>query len=184
LLELLVVLVVLGVLFASLVEGMRVGLLAWRTEARLAGTQDEFTVVDGVLRHLVQGMDPGSELNPAPFTADTTHMDFITVLPQAAGFAPERQMQAKLLVDAEHRLLLVWRPWLNAERLSTPPPPSETVLLHGVARVDLAFWRPGVGWLGAWRFPNLPALIRVRLRFVAGDPRRWPDIITAPVLRQ
>ena len=182
LLELLVTLVVLGLLVVGLAQGLRVGLLAWRTEGQLAGAGDEFAVVDGTLRHLIQGMDPGDELESAPFTADTTDMDFITVLPDAVGFAPGREMQARLQVDAAHRLVLVWRPWLGAERLTAPPPPAETVLLNGVARIELAFWYPPAGWLGAWQFPDLPALIRIRVHFVAGNRRRWPDIIAAPAL--
>ncbi len=182
LLELLVTLVVLGLLIVGLTQGMRVGLSAWRTEGRLAGTQDEFAVIDGTLRHLIQGIDPGDELDAAPFTADTTNMDFVAMLPDAVGFAPGREMQATLQVDAAHRLVLLWRPWLSAERLTAASPPTVTVLLHGVARIELAFWRPRIGWLGVWQFPDLPALIRIRLHFVAGDARRWPDIVAAPVL--
>jgi len=182
LLELLVTLVVLGLLIVGLTQGMRGGLFAWRTEGRLADAQDEFAVIDGTLRHLVQGIDPGDELDAAPFTADTTNMNFVATLPDAVGFAPGREMQARLQVDAAHRLVLLWQPWLSAERLSAPLPPSETVLLHGVAQIELAYWRPRVGWLAVWRFPDLPGLIRIRLHFVAGDARRWPDIIAAPVL--
>jgi general secretion pathway protein J len=78
--------------------------------------------------------------------------------------------------------MLRWRPYLRATRLRPLPPPNETELLRGVSRIELAFWRPGGGWVSTWRSPDLPALVRVRLDFPSGDPRHWPDIVASPAL--
>jgi general secretion pathway protein J len=92
-------------------------------------------------------------------------------------------MRATLRVDADHRLVLRWSPSVRARRLRPQPAaPTETELLRGVSHIELAFWRPGGDWVGSWQSADLPALVRVRLRFPPGDPRRWPDIVAAPGL--
>ena len=181
LLELLVALTVLGFLFVVLAQGVHFGLLAGATEMRLTSGNDDFNTLDNTLRHLIEVVEPGDDLDPAPFTATADSLDCITVLPNASGSTSGRRVQATLLVDPEHRLVLRWRPSLHARQLR-PPAPSEAELLRGVSRLELAFWRPGGGWVSTWRSPDLPTLVRVRLHFPAGDLRHWPDIVAAPAL--
>jgi general secretion pathway protein J len=182
LLELLVALTVLGFLFAGLAQGVHFGLLAWATETHLTGGNDDFNTLDSTLRHLIEVADPGDDLDSAPFAANRDRLDCITVLPNAYGGMLGRRIRATLLVDADHRLMLRWQPSARATRLRGPPEPTETELLRGVSRIELAFWRPGGAWVSAWRSPDLPTLVRVRLHFPPGDPRRWPDIVAAPIL--
>jgi general secretion pathway protein J len=182
LLELLVALTVLGLLLVGLTQGVHFGLLAWDTEARLSNGNDDFTTLDSTLRHLIEGADPGDDLDPAPFVGGRDRLDCITALPAAGDPTGVRRMQAVLLVDARHRLVLRWRPYLNAQRLGPTPTHTETELLRGVSRMELAFWRPGGGWASTWRLPDLPTLVRIRLEFPAGDARHWPDIVAAPLL--
>ncbi|HEY2226284.1 MAG TPA: prepilin-type N-terminal cleavage/methylation domain-containing protein [Xanthobacteraceae bacterium] len=182
LLEVLVALTVLGFVFAGLAQGVQFGLLAGATEARLTGGNDDFDVVDNALRHLVEAAYPGDDGEPAPFAAAGDRLDWVTSLPDAVGATAGRHMQATLLVDAGHRLVLRWRPFARARSLRAPPAPIETELLRGVARMELAFWRPGGGWVSAWRARDLPTLVRVRLQFPRGDARQWPAIVAAPRL--
>jgi general secretion pathway protein J len=182
LLEILVALIVLGFLLIGLAQGVHFGLLAWGTEVRLTSGNDGFTTLDDTVRHIVEGADPGDDISAAPFVGSRDRLECITALPNAAGPSPNRRIHAMLLVDSDHRLVLRWRPYLHATRLGAPPPPTETELLRGVSRMELAFWRPGSGWVSSWQSPNLPTLVRVRLLFPAGDQRRWPDIVAAPVL--
>ena len=63
---------------------------------------------------------------------------------------------------------------------------AETVLIRtrrGVERIEASYWKSGPqpGWVRTWDGRGLPALIRVRLIFPASDPRRWPDIVVAPM---
>jgi len=125
--------------------------------------------------------DPG--IAP-PFAGSRDKMQFVTVLPDVAAGLPVRHVEAGLLVDSSHRLVLRWRPWIHAVRLRPVPPPVETELLRGVQGLELAFWHPGSGWVASWRNEDLPALIRIRVLFPPGDPRQWPDIVAAPALRR
>lgn len=179
LLEMLVALTVLGFILVGLAQGMHFGLMAWSTETRLSAGNADLETVDTMLRRVVEGAAPGGDLDPAPFAGSSDRLGCITALPNAAGPLPDRQMQAVLMVDAQHRLVLRWRPYVNATPLRPPPAPTETELLNNVARLRIAYWRPGGGWLDAWRASDLPTLVRMHVEFVSGDPRHWPDIVAA-----
>jgi general secretion pathway protein J len=181
LLEVLVALTVLGFLLVGLAQGVHFGLLAWSTEEHLTSGNDDFNTLDDMVRHVIEGANPGDDLDPAPFVGTRDQLDCITTLPDAGGPTGIRQIKATLLVDANHRLMLRWLPYMHAIRLRSPPA-TESELLPGVSRIELAFWRPGSGWISAWRSPDLPTLVRVRLQFPEGDARHWPDIIAAPAL--
>jgi general secretion pathway protein J len=182
LLELLVALTVLGFLLVGLAQGVHFGLLTWVTQVRLTSGNDELDTLDNTVRHVIEGADPGDDVDPAPFVGSGDSLNCITALPNAAGPSPSRHIRAVLMVDADHRLVLRWRPYLHATRLGSPVASTETELLRGVSRMELAFWRPASGWVSAWRSPDLPTLVRVRLKFPADDSRHWPDIVAAPVL--
>ena len=175
LLELLVALTVLGFLVAGLAQGVHFGQLAWANEGHLSSDNDGFDAVDTALRQVIENMDPGDDTDPAPFIGNGKSLSCITKLPAV------QRVQATLLVDHDHRLVLRWQPYLHAMHLRPPPAPTDTELLHGVSRIELAFWRGG-GWLQDWRSTDLPTLVRIRVIFPAGDPRHWPDIVAAPLL--
>ncbi len=181
LLEIIVALTVLGFLLVALSQGVHFGLLAWGAERHLSSGNDDLDTLDSTLRHVIEGMDPGDDLDPAPFEGSRDQLQGITALPTAGGIMPSRPMQVTLLVDQAHRLVLRWRPYLHAKRIGPPPATIETELVRGVAGIDLAYWRGG-GWASSWQSPDLPALVRIRVRFPAGDSRHWPDIVAAPVL--
>jgi general secretion pathway protein J len=177
LVEVLAALVVLGLVVAGLGQGMRFGLQAWDRAAGMIEAGNTLDAVDRVLRHMVARMHPGGVGKPAPFAAGPASLGLVGMLPGM----PPRRVEARLAVDAERRLVLHWRPYANAPR-SRPAAITETVLLRGVARLELAYWRPDAGWSSAWEGSELPALIRIRLGFAAADHRRWPDIVVAPGL--
>jgi general secretion pathway protein J len=179
LLELLVVLTVLGFILVGLAQGLHFGLLTWATEVRLSGRNDDFIPLDSLVRHLVEGADPGTDVDPAPFVGSRGQLHCLTALPDAGTAGGVRRIEATLLVDASHRLVLRWQPYVHARRLRPVPAVVESELLRGVSDVELAFWSPGSGWVISWRSPNLPALVRLRVRFPAGDARYWPDIVAA-----
>jgi general secretion pathway protein J len=182
LLELLVVLTIVGFILVGLAQGLHFGLLAWATEVRLSGRNDDFNPLDSIVRQLIEGADPGTEIDPAPFLGSRNQLHCQTALPDAGTAGGVRRIEATLLVNASHQLVLRWQPYVHARRLKPRPAVSETELLRGVSDVELAFWSAGSGWVAAWRSPNLPTLVRLRVRFPAGDIRRWPDIVAAPRL--
>jgi general secretion pathway protein J len=96
--------------------------------------------------------------------------------------APTRQAVVTLGLDEARSLTLRWTPYLHARWLGPPPAPQASELLRGVEGLDIAYWSgaPGGGWVSSWAGTDLPALLRIRLRFGREDGRRWPDIIVAP----
>jgi general secretion pathway protein J len=181
LLELLVALAVFGFLLAGLSQGLDFGLRVWGRELRAAGTDDDLATLDSTLRRLIEGMDPGDDLDPAPLSGSRNQLDCLTVLSSAGGPLPGQRMRAVLLVRSDHRLVLRWQPSPRATPTGRPPPPAETELLAGVASIELAYMRPGGNWQNGWRGADLPALVRVQIKFPPRDPRDWPDIVAAPL---
>jgi general secretion pathway protein J len=183
LLELLVALAVFGLLLEGLTQGLQYGLRAWHSQVRIIDRSEQLDAVDRALRQMIAVMDPGDSLDPPPFSGSRDRLEFVTVLPAAAAGLTVRRIEAALLVDKSSRLVLRWRPWMHAVHLRPVPPPVETELLRGVQGLELAFLSSGGRWVGTWRNQDLPALIRIRILFPPGDPRHWPDIVTAPLLQ-
>ena len=197
LLEILVALAVFGFVLSGLAQGVRYGLRAQKAQAGISGGYGDLDAVGRALRHMIEVMDPGDGVDPAPIAASHDRLEFVTTLPNStgpnstgpnnagpdsAGAPPAQPVEATLLLDQAHRLVLRWRPHLHAERLGPPPAPIATELLHDVARVEISFWRPASGWVSVWHYAGLPALVRIRLAFPPGDPRHWPDLVAAPLL--
>jgi general secretion pathway protein J len=189
LLEILVALLVLGFLILGLAEGTRFGLRAWDTETRLVDRRADMDAVERVLRGLIASADPGDANEPPPFTGRPRTLAFVARLPMSAGGAGTalvgRDAEIGLGVDARHRFVMRWSPHPHAERLTPPPPPTETVLLEGVDSVAFSYQRrpeQGGGWTETWELPTLPTLVRVTLTFPKTDRRHWPTIEAAPML--
>ena len=181
LLETLVALVVLGFMVAGLVQGVHFGLSAWGTQARIMARREDLDAVDRTLRFLVRQMDPGIPTDPREVSGTTSHLVFTSRLPAAAGGGMADMV---LTPDPAGRLVLEWTPHLHARRIAAPPPPRSEVLLSGLERLELSYWRPDAGgeWVDAWNERSLPALVRFHIVFRPDEARRWPDIVAAPVL--
>jgi general secretion pathway protein J len=186
LLEILVVLVVLGFLMLGLAEGTRFGLRAWDTETAMTARRADMDAMERVLRTTIAAADPGDVSEPVPFKGRLHTLSFVGRLPMSAdGAMVTRQADIALAVDEAQRLVLRWSPHPHAERLTKAPPPTETVLLDGVANVDFGYERrpeQGGGWIDTWDLQTLPLLVRITLTFPKGDRRHWPTILAAPVL--
>ena len=179
LLELIVGLVVLGFILAGLSQGVRFGLRASETQSRLVDSRSELDAVDRALRRLLVDADPGTSHDPPTLQGGPARIVFVSTLPAAVAGRPGEQADIALAVDGGHRLVLRWSPHLHAQRTAPPPPPGEAELLRGVDHIELAYWMNG--WQSGWTAANLPALIRLRITFSPDDPRRWPDLVVAPL---
>ncbi|HEV2302034.1 MAG TPA: prepilin-type N-terminal cleavage/methylation domain-containing protein [Stellaceae bacterium] len=191
LLELIVALVVLGFLLIGLTQGVRAGLEMWGAQRhRLADTAD-LDAAARVLRNLLTGIP---QVPPEGFTKGPeghegvrgTRQRFTFVGDLPTGLGTVRRADIRLELD-RHRLVLLWAPHRHELLTGPPPRPTQTELVGGVGRLQLAYWGPPAAgqparWLAAWRGPGNPPLIRVRLAFEKGDPRHWPDLIVAPRL--
>lgn len=190
LLEILVALVVFGFLFIGLNQGARTGFALWNTQTRRIGDTEELDATARVLRSLLTGIPilPVAAGDNAPqaiaMTGAADRLAFVGDLP--SGLGATRLADIALGLRAG-RLVLSWVPHRH-EKADTPPvAPTETELMRGVDRLELAYLGIAPGgqialWHAKWTGPGLPLLIRVRLGFAKSDGRRWPDLIAAPQL--
>jgi general secretion pathway protein J len=182
LLEVLVALSVLGFLVLGLVQGVRFGLAAWDAQSRVAGVYGDLDVVDRALRRVVAQIVPTDDVSRPAIRGTAGGFECVTELPMAAEALPSRRVVAAVGLDRS-RLVLRWMPHLHARRLGPPPAPEETELLRGVERLEVAYWSAAAGamWLPIWNRVEPPDLVRIRLVFLQGDRRRWPDILITPM---
>ncbi|MDB5395021.1 MAG: gspJ [Rhodospirillales bacterium] len=179
LLEMLVALVVLGLLMVGLTEGSRFGFQAWRHQANTIAAHDQFDAVDRALRQLVTqaALHESDERGALAFTGQ---------LPLAVGLAT-RRADMQLLVDRQHRLILRWTSLPHEISLELQQKRIDTVLMPGLDRLDIAYWRETdattgepAGWAAEWDGVRQPHLLKLTLVFPDGDSRRWPPIVIAP----
>jgi general secretion pathway protein J len=185
LLEIIVVLAVLGMLMLGLAQGMRFGIRAWNAQAASVDANMDLDAVDRTLRGLIGQTDPTPSV-PGSFMGGEHALAFVTRLPD--GFAGQRTRAANALltVDATHRLVLRWTPSMRTFPNAVIVP-TETDLVDGVERLDIAYWRIDAngrsGWARIWAGPGLPKLVRLRIVFPPNDRRHWPDIAAATMLQ-
>ncbi|WP_428377060.1 prepilin-type N-terminal cleavage/methylation domain-containing protein [Lichenicoccus sp.] len=188
LLEIIVALVVLGVLFATLSQGVRFGFASWGRQDQALRRGEALAATDRTLRRLIEQMDPGSEREGATLAGRAHAMAFIAPLPesaQQAGSGAVSQAADMRLGVTDGHLLLSWLPHRHAVRLVPAPAPQTTVLLDGIAGIDLGYWSDGSQqWSSSWSGNSLPDLVRIRIVFGEHDQRHWPDIVEAPIRAQ
>ena len=179
LLEIVVALVVLGILLLTLTRGTQFGLAAFDRQDRMIVVGGRLEAVDRTLRRLIVQLDPGTATDGNTVVGARHVLVFRSRLPigEAGTLADLR-----LSVDA-HRLVLAWLPHRHAKQVGTAPPPHREILLDNVDAIDLDYWDDGA-WHGQWKEIGPPALIRIRIVFSEGDPRRWPDVVEAPARDQ
>jgi general secretion pathway protein J len=191
LLELLVALSVLGLVLIALNHGVRTGLGIWNVEAHRINRTKDLDATARLLRTMLTqipvsaaaSINPGSPPVAIAFAGTGDKLAFVGNLPMGLETTGYADIALRL---SGQRLVMNWSP--HRHELADPAPvPAVTEILSGVERLDLAYWGPPLPaasptWLAAWDGPSLPNLLRIRLGFAAGDPRRWPDLIIAPRL--
>jgi general secretion pathway protein J len=181
LLEILVVLAVFGFLLAGLSQTVRFGLLAWHEETRMSEGKTDLEAVDRSLRAIVENLAPADEAARAAIDGSANELVGRTSLRVPGSGMEQIPVEAGIAVSGT-RLVLRWRPYHHAEPLLGIPPPQETELMSGVARLAISYWESSGVWTSSWREPELPLLIRFRLTFTGEHPPHWPDIVVAPLL--
>lgn len=184
LLEVLVALAVLGLLLVGMSQGSRFVLFGWDMHARLLEQNADLDAVDRTLRRLIEHAKPGSEWEPLLFAGTAHSVTFTSIMPMPAAEFQTRRADVELVVDAAHRLLLVWTPHLHATRIGRPPRAMTTEILQEVEQLELSY-SPATqagGWTRVWRDSTPPRLVRIRIIFSDASRPSWPDIIAAPML--
>jgi len=180
LVEVLVALVVFALLVVGLSNGVQVGLTAWRQQQRLLDASGDLDTVDRTLRGLIQQIEPSPRTGPPTMDGNKNVVAFTSILPMAVSDVGTRRADMVLRVDDRHRLILRWSPHLHNKTFGAPPVATDTVILQGVLAVTFGYWDGGA-WHESWAGRAPPSLLRISLRFGADDPRRWPEMIFAPL---
>jgi general secretion pathway protein J len=181
LLEIVVALAVFGFLLVGLSQTVHFGLTAWRQDARMSDGKTDLEAVDRSLRAIIENLAPGDDAAQPPISGSASTLTGLTRLRvPGAGLLPIR-IEAGLAVSG-NRLVLRWRPYHHWVPFAPSPPPQETELISGVARLRIEYWHPPGVWASTWQQPDLPLLIRLRVTFAGENPPRWPDIVATPLL--
>jgi general secretion pathway protein J len=189
LLEMLVAITVLALLMVGLSQGVRTGFAFWSAQSHRSGETAELDATARVLRSLLTGIPTRSataaaEASAIAFVGHPNQIDFVGDLP--TGFGNSRRADITIALRGG-RLVLAWTAHRHEQSSAAPPVPAEIELTRSVDKLEFGYWgdpsRTGAAaWLAQWDGPALPELIRVRLGFVKGDTRRWPDLVAAPQL--
>ncbi len=181
LIEVLIALVLVSLLAAALYQGLRLGNRAWSALSARAAAADETGVAHRLVREIIDQAYP----LPAP-TAQGFQVDFRG---EAKGFLfwtpppeiwahPGGLIQARLQMrESGGRRDLVLA---LSENLANPMWTEEVVLLSGIADLALDYYG-SAGWRSVWQNqPQMPQLVRLRVRFPDGDRRAWTELVAAP----
>jgi general secretion pathway protein J len=199
LLELLVAITLLGLLIAALFGGLRLGARVWeRGETRLDAS-NRMQVVQDFVRQRVAEAVPLETVQPDEGGASQPLFRGTKDLVRFAGIMPEHLGAGIYLMEfalaetgdaAETRnFVLRLQPMdLEGESAETEPEPEVRVLIERVDALEFAYFGaidPGAQpeWWEEWaELPQLPALVRLQVRFADDDPRRWPELIVRPMV--
>ena len=189
LLELLVALSVFSLLLVTLSQGLRFGIQAWSVQSRETRRLAELDSVDRLLRNLLASIPVAAN---GSLSGSASKLTFLGSLPRAAppGLQPE---SITLLVTRDNHLVLSWNPPIPGKAAATPPPVL-TEILDNVSDIAFGYFREAgaaaqgkkatkSGWQSTWVGGGIPALVRIHIDFVDGDPRHWPDIVVAPMVQ-
>ncbi len=183
-------LVVFGFLFVGRTQGARTGVVLWDAQARRIDETEQLDSTARMTRSLLTGIpiSPVTAADIAPqaiaIPGEADRLAFVGDLPTGLGATRRADIT---LEERAGRLILGWTPHRHEQSRAPHVAPTETDLIRGVRRLELAYFSGASSgqmprWHAQWAGPRLPLLIRVRWRFAKGDRRRWPDIIVGPQL--
>jgi len=190
LVEVLVALVLLGLLSMALFSSVRFGVTAWQRGSERSDQIHTSMLVQDLLRRLIGQAYPllladGTGTGRVDFAGTAASLDFLAPVPIA--LASGGRARFKLAIERRGDsadLVLTSRPELAAA--DAPAELSRKTLLATVAAAEFAYFgatqsQTAAEWHDRWSGElNLPALVRVRVRFARSDARLWPDLTIAP----
>ena len=189
LVELLVSLVLVGLVALLLAGGLRFGTRAWEAGNQRAELGSEIQLVQSFLRRQIE-----QALNPLSLTVRARSLDFQGTAdslrfraPLMAHAAPGGFYQFAIERSDDRALSLSWRPLEGDDPAGGDGAPwRREILLEDVEQIAFSYLDSGGGalepeWFDRWQNePETPSLLRIRVSFVEGDERIWPDLLIAP----
>jgi general secretion pathway protein J len=188
LVELLVGLTLMALVSLILFGGMRFGMRAWETGGERVERVTRIEQVQSLIRRQLGQARLPSNTGGKPVVGFAGQPDRVTfIAPPAKPGETDSEFVFALGrndTDQQSHLDLSWTPL-------RPPDPAEAVLgpnaavrlVENIAAVEFAYYgtpdpkRPAQWWDRWDGAQGLPTLVRLRLTFPKGDPRRWPDLI-------
>ncbi len=194
LLELLIALTLLGLMMLMLTGGLRFGVRVWDQGDRRLEAVARLQIVQQLIRRQLQGalapveIPAGGQGDDRPFRHSLSGGPDSLVL---SAPAPAQSGLGGIYRIALHpaetpggrQLVMTW----HLSRTGREDPraeagASQVVLLDRLDGLAIEYDddTPGTVWQSRWEPPDtLPASIRLRLTFPAGDPRGWPPLLVA-----
>lgn len=191
LIESLVALGILSMAATLLLGGLTITSRFARDMTASEGATSEVTAAQIILRQRIEGLRPVAFLSGSRPTMDLDgadrRFDFYGVPPQGD---PEGGVQRYRLMLAGSGDLMLFRAPELSERIDLAAPEvvgwTPSRLISGVTSATFAYYGgtradPARRWRTFWRDQSrAPELVRIRVAFAAGDPRRWNDLIVRP----
>lgn len=193
LIELLVALGILSLVATMLLGGMvSAGAFARRTDRNETATA-EVSAAQIILRQHIESLRPAQRLDAAEPTMDIAGddkmLDFFGAPPLGDPAGGLRKY--RLMLTAAGDLVLFQAPELTDHfdlRARGVTGWKAARLLSGVRTLSLSYYGANRmnrerTWRSIWlNSGSAPELVRVRLGFVEGDPRSWPDLLIRPAV--
>ena len=191
LIELLVSLALLAVTATLLLAAVTTGRGIQGRAERTATGGESVAAAQMILRDRLEAMIPEALYGGGPPRADVrgdgTVFSFTT--PASPAHRPAVPLRNRILLTRAGELSLFTVNPLSSRVNSDGPSTigwARAPLLGNVATMEISYFgRHPPDNTRRWRSfwvdrPNLPELVRIRLRFAAGDARVWPDLIVQP----
>ena len=191
LIELLVGLALLGLLAAMLLSVVESAGIIARRERGGSAAMDETVGAQRALRAAIERLRPvtrrDSALPIVDLRGSAEQLDFLG--PPLASAGPDALQRYRVMRSAAGELMLYHLSSRSNQAASGPTDLTGWTgvpLLEGVIGLSIDYLGPTAtdrhqAWRTRWfDQPQTPELIRVRLRFAAGDARVWPDLVVRP----
>jgi general secretion pathway protein J len=186
LVEALASLVIVSMISLLVFQGVGVGRRVWEGIDTKAASAEAIEGAQSTLRGRIEQMYPatlyGGNEAEADINGQAETLEFLAPPGGAGRPAPLRRYRLELNVGRQLLLSsisdVVW---------AKDPGVTRQILLTGVQQLDLAYFgaaQPDFArqWRSTWRQQAAPPeLVRIRVAFERGDPRRWPDLIVRPL---
>ena len=185
LIEALASLIIVGMIGLMLIAGVTTGRRVWeRIDTREAGGE-EVDSAQTTLRDRIEQIYPMTMNDKSPPSVDVrgTSEGFVFLANPSEAVRPAPLRRYRLYLDTAGELVL------SSVSDAAPEPGAvvdNQVLLKDARQLEISYFGPVYPdeqrrWRRIWiDESNLPEVIRVRVAFAPGDPRRWPDLIVRP----
>lgn len=198
LLEMLIAMTLLALVMAMVFGALRLGARAWEASDTSATNLARLEAVHGFLRRslaasatVLASDDRGKR--QILFTGDADGLEFVTLMPPYLGIGGYHRLTLTVAGEGKDRRLRLHRRLYQGGGDGTDVGAAagdgeETVLMEGIAGIELSYFgaldsTSEPQWHEGWReAAALPELIRLRVRFVKDDRRRWPELVVRPQL--